>query len=409
MMRKLYTLGINAYMLGIRLAALTNPKARKWIDGRRQQDLKKITLVGRPVWIHCASVGEFEQGRPIMEWLKAKHPELPIVLSFFSPSGYEMRKGYPLADAVLYLPADLPKAIVPFLKAIDPRAAIFVKYEIWHNCLHMLEQSAVPTFLISAKFRPEQVYFSPWGKWFASTLKVFRHIFTQDLESSLLLKSIRIEDVSVSGDTRFDRVIQIASDSQQITGMDAFKAGQPLLIAGSTWPADEEKLVQWYHKQGQKSGWKLIIVPHEIDEKHLGSLQHLIPQAVRYSAPGWQNAQVVIFDTMGLLNRLYAHADIAYVGGGFGAGIHNVLEAAVYGCPVVFGPNHKKFGEAIGLIESGGAFGVADATGLYKALNMLCKNPQERDQIGQAAAQFVQRGAGATGHIAKALSESLSL
>lgn len=408
-MRWLYTVGVQVYGLGVRLASLWNPKARQWVEGRRA--LPEAGL-DRPVWIHCASVGEFEQGRPIIESLKARHPDLQILLTFFSPSGYNMRKDYPLAAAVTYMPLDTPKALRPFLEAYHPRLAIFVKYEVWHNAFHLLHQSGVPLVMASAKFRGDQVYFKPWGRWFARTLARTTHIFTQDENSAELLRQAGIAQVTCAGDTRFDRVSEIAEQQAAVADVAAFKDAGKLLVAGSTWPKDEEVLAHWWQKvQQTDSGWKLLIVPHELHPAHLAELQRTFPHAGRWSQGSFAESKVLIADVMGMLSRMYRYADVAYVGGGFGAGIHNTLEPAVFGCPVIFGPRHQKFDEARGLIKVGGGVAIAGKEEFATVMDGYTADADKRMAAGAAAAAFVQNGRGATqkvvGFIEKMIDQEL--
>lgn len=402
-MRQLYTLGVFIYGAAVRLAALWNPKAKLWVQGRRNKTFEN-KLPGRPLWIHCASTGEFEQGRPLIEGIKKARPTTPVLLSFFSPSGYEMRKDYPLADAVVYMPLDTPTGIRNFLEKYRPAGAVFVKYEIWHNCLRELRRREIPTYLVSAKFRKDQIYFKPYGAWFAASLKSFAGIFTQNSESKTLLEGIGCSEVTVAGDTRFDRVAEIAESNEAIAEMVQFKSDGTLIAAGSTWPTDEAMTADWWSRMSRSFPLtRLLIVPHEISVRHITELKKLFPEAETWSDGLRKNSRVLILDRMGLLSRVYRYADIAYIGGGFGTGIHNVLEPAVFGCPVIFGPRHQKFDEARGLIAAGGGFAVKDQHEFDKAVNKLLSETPFRLKSAEAAEEFVQKNRGASAKILNAL------
>ncbi len=365
-MRIIYTIGIWFYMLGVRVAALCgHEKARLMVSGWRTRiSIHNSQPSARVAWFHAASLGEFEQARPVLERYKELHPDCRIVVTFFSPSGYEVRKNYAQADAVLYLPPDLPGSVRRFLDAVKPSVAFFVKYEFWFNYLGELRQRGIPTYIFSAIFRPGQYFFKPWGRWYLLQLKeCFRHLFVQNEESLQLLKAHGIEHCSLAGDTRYDRVHQIATAAEGDATAEAFLQGYDgkVLVAGSTWPPDEQLLArlrdgkEWFPE-------RLIIAPHEIHEEHLRSIEALFPDSVRYSvlkdskAPN--DRKVLIIDNIGILSKLYRYADVAYIGGGFGVGIHNILEAVAYGKPVVFGPNWHKFQEAHDIIELGGGMTV---------------------------------------------------
>lgn len=407
-MRPLYTLVIKIYGAAIRVAALWNPKAKLRIDG--QQTLPAPGLPhSRPLWIHCASTGEFEQGRPLIEGIKKARPDTPILLTFFSPSGFEMRKDYPLADAVAYMPLDTPGRMRDFLDTYRPATAVFVKYEIWHNCLGELARRNTPTYLVSAKFRPDQIYFKPYGKWFARSLKGLTRIFTQNEESKTLLNAIGCSRVTVAGDTRFDRVAEIAETNEEVPEMAEFKGDGTLIAAGSTWPKDEELIARWWSKHaGRHPEVKLLIVPHEISAGHISELKKRFPDAVAWSDNPRNVARVLILDHMGLLSRVYRYADIAYIGGGFGAGIHNVLEPAVFGCPVIFGPRHEKFDEAKGLISAGGAFAAGGQEAFDDIVSELVSMSPFREKAGRIAGAFVRENRGASAKILDVLLEDKS-
>ena len=404
-MRHLYNFGIFIYTLAINIAALRNPKARLWVSGRKARPLP---LTERPVWMHCASLGEFEQGRPVLEMLGEQHPEIKILLTFFSPSGYEVRKSYQGADLVCYLPADTPGNVKRFLDTHNPRLAVFVKYEIWHNYIASLQKRSIPVFLIASKFRKDQVYFKPWGTWFTKTLMKFNHIFTQDEESRNLLSSVRVNSI-LAGDTRFDRVIAVSGGWKELSVADDFIKESKVLVAGSTWPADEEMLRDYLDANGEKYNLKLIVAPHETDNSHIGALQQKFRNAVLFS--DWKQDSgahnVLIIDKIGILNRLYHYGDICYIGGGFGAGIHNTLEAAVYGKPVLFGPKYEKFKEAVDLIGCGAGISVGNYHEFESAMNHWLESPEQMKRAGQSARQLVFANSGATKTIVTSINSFL--
>ncbi len=359
--------------------------------------------------MHCASLGEFEQGRPVLELIRAQHPEVKILLTFFSPSGYEIRKTYPGADLVCYLPADTPANVKKFLNTYNPRLAIFVKYEIWHNYIAALQGRSIPIFLISAKFRESQVYFKPWGTWFSKTLKMINHIFTQDEKSAELLSKVGVSS-TVAGDTRFDRVIAVCNEWKALPKIEAFTRGSAILVAGSTWPADEEILHTYLGSNAERYGIKLIVAPHETDKLHIRALQAKFHNSILFSE--WSAASVscnvLIIDTIGLLNKLYHYGDICYIGGGFGAGIHNTLEAAVYGKPIIFGPKYEKFKEAVDLIASGAAVSIANYSDFELTLNKWLKYPDGINEAGKAARNLVLTNGGATKTIVSSINSILN-
>lgn len=417
------------YFFLIRIAALLgHEKARKLVKGQaatlRRAEREWSALRGA-IWIHAASVGEFEQARPIIEKLRAEKPQRKIVITFFSPSGYEMRKNYDLADAVLYLPFATRRNVKRFIEALQPSMALFVKYEFWPAYLRELKKRKIRTYSISAIFRPKQLFFRPWGKTQLRLLNCFTHIFVQDTESENLLKAHGINHCSVAGDTRFDRVkeimeLQKTKADNRLTPVAQFVQGcDRVIIAGSTWPKDEQLLEQYMSQlqcQMANGQAKLILVPHEIDEVHLHFIFKLFQgRMVRYSyvvnnteltPESRQNilyhAQVLLIDTMGLLSSLYQFGQVAYVGGGFGVGIHNTIEAAVYGLPVIFGPNYLHFREAIGLIEAGAARSIKNYQELEQALNTAL---DQHAFIGAKASAYVESELGATSKIYREIFE----
>lgn len=405
----LYDLGTGLYHAAVRAAAPFVPKAHAWVDGRRglweRLETRKDALQGC-LWMHCASVGEFEQGRPVLEAIKAARPDLPVLLTFFSPSGYEAVKGFPLATHVDYLPPDSAAHAQRLVRTVRPAAAVFVRYEFWYHHLHALRQQGVPTFLASAVFRPGQPFFRWYGSTHRAMARSFTHIFTQDEASLRLLESIGIRSCSVAGDTRYDRVARIAAMNEDLPIATHFKGERPLIVCGSTWPADEE-LVLSAGVEG-----KYMVVPHELDEAHLAAVERGFPKPLaRWSeleggppehiaaVLGPEPRGTLLVDRMGLLSRLYRYADVAYVGGGFGDGIHSLLEATAWGVPVVFGPNNRKFIEARELVAVGAGFEVRDANGLRTVLHTLLTDTAARSKAAQAAKDHTRSRTGATERI----------
>lgn len=400
-MRFLYTFSISIYTLSIHLAALFLPKAAAWVKGRKHifdqlAQLKK-EKPGDYTWFHCASLGEFEQGRPLIEALRKKDPQARILLTFFSPSGFEVRKNYSEVDGVLYLPADFPSNASRFVKLLQPKAAFFIKYEFWFNYLNVLKKQKVPVYLISGIFREKQHFFRFYGSWFASQLKAFRFFFLQNQSSFSLLQSLGYSNCLVTGDTRFDRVSAIAAAVPEIPVITKFADNQPLFIAGSTWKEDEELLAI---SSLIEKGYKLVIAPHEIGSSHLQELIKRFEkwQPVRFSAASQvelKKSHVLIIDNIGMLSAIYRYATISYVGGGFGRGIHNLLEAAAHQVPVIFGPNHQKFAEASALILCGGGFEVQDKAGFEIVVTKL-QDGTFRQHAALAAGNYVKQNSGAT-------------
>ncbi len=401
-MTLLYNIAMLIYQSFIWLASkFNNNKATLFLSGRENVFalLEQKRLPGEHyVWFHAASLGEFEQGRPIMESLKNSHPEFKILLTFFSPSGYEVRKDYQGADIICYLPMDMSWNVKRFLDIVQPDCAIFIKYEFWMNYLLELKKRQIKTYIVSAIFRESQLFFRSYGGFYRRLLKSFTHLFVQNDESVRLLHSIGFDNVTKVGDTRFDRVADIAAKSNDLPIVQAFKSDAKVLIAGSSWPNDENILLPYFN---QNFPLKLIIAPHEIDEEHLQSIiSQLKRPYIRYSQATIENvkeADCLIIDCFGLLSSIYRYGEIAYIGGGFGVGIHNILEAAVYGIPVIFGPNYKKFQEAVDLIELGGAFSIADYTGFSRLMSdLLVDNSSLYASSAAVSNDYSQRNRGAT-------------
>lgn len=398
-MRILYTLGIRFYALAIKLASITNKKAAQWVEGRKnwKNKLQNAGDLEGCIWFHCASLGEFEQGRPLLEKLKSQYPQKPILLTFFSPSGYSIRKDYPLADYICYLPIDTPGNARRFMEIVKPDLVIFVKYEVWHNFFEEIARRKTPLLLISSIFRKDQIYFKPYGKWFRKALNRIYEIYTQNEESVDLLKEIGINHASLTGDTRFDRVIEIAENSRDIAELKTFTQGHITIVAGSTWPADEALLAK-YASANPEIRW--IIAPHEIHKDHINAILEKFPNGIKWSEKEKLNSQnTLVIDSIGLLSTLYKYGNIAYVGGGFGSGIHNTLEPAVYGIPILFGPAFEKFKEASDLESIDAAKPVKSYEDLEKILNTLITQKEIREKMGSNAGHYVSENAGATNKI----------
>lgn len=396
------------YFFILRIAAFFgHRKAKKLVAGQKAAltELREwvATLNGCQVlWFHAASVGEFEQARPIIESLHSELPFRKILLTFFSPSGYELRKDYPMVDKVTYLPFATRKNAKHLMEILPLEAAIMVKYEFWPAYLKALKAKKVPTYLISAIFRSNQLFFKPWGKAYRKLLYLFEHIFVQDQSSAELLKKYAIDNVTVAGDTRFDRVVEVRKQAKDLSVVERFAANaERVIVAGSTWPQDEEYFARYL---SERAGVKLVLVPHEIDAAHMQRIFHLFEgrymNYTRARLHGVEDVRVLLVDTIGLLSSIYRYGHVAYIGGGFGVGIHNTLEAAVYGIPVVFGPEWQKFREAHGLIDAGAAISVKNYQEFSNALDTAFDNQKT---MGQAAANYVNSECGATEIILKTL------
>lgn len=408
----MYDIAIHIYMLGVAVMSLFSKKVSKMWKGEHQTMslLRDNIKPGeRYVWFHAASLGEFEQGRPLMEELRARHPELKILLTFFSPSGYGVRKNYQGADIVCYLPLDTRRNARRFVETTKPVMAFFIKYEFWYNYLHELRRNDVPVFSVSSIFRPGQVFFRWYAKKYAEVLRCVTKFFVQNEESRLLLETLGITDVSVVGDTRFDRVMQVKASGKQLPIVDAFchgdgKESKKLFVAGSSWMPDETIFMKYFEG---RDDWKLIVAPHVISSDHIEAIEKLTQRrTVRYMQTTPEeaaSASCLIIDCFGLLSSVYGRADVTYVGGGFGVGIHNVLEAAVWGVPVIFGPNNQRFAEARGLISCGGGYEIVDDAAFRETMDRLDSDDTLRSTSGRSAAHFVESKAGATDTILRIL------
>lgn len=408
-----YSFAIFLYALIVRIISPFHKKARKMIVGHKETYnilRSKTDPNAEYVWFHAASLGEFEQGRPIIEAIKKDYPQYKILLTFFSPSGYDVRKDYPLADIVCYLPFDKKRNVKKFLGIIQPKMAIFIKYEFWYNFLNQLHKKNIPSYIVSAIFRKNQIFFRWYGKGMQRVLKLYTSLFVQDENSAQLLEKIGIsKNVQICGDTRFDRVIDICKQAKDIEIAEVFakkaaENNQTILVAGSSWPKDEDVFIPYFNTT---TDLKLIIAPHEIHESHLKYIEsNLKRPSIRYSqasSDNISNYDCIILDSFGMLSSIYRYGQIAYVGGGFGVGIHNVVEPAVYSMPVIFGPNFKKFIEAIGLIEQGGGYSVDNFDTFRGLMDEFLQYPETLQTAGQHAGNYVQSKSGAVERVIKEL------
>ena len=416
----IYNLIIYLYLLGVAVYSRFNEKVRKMWRGERDAFRvlrEKVDPNAQYVWFHAASLGEFEQGRPLMEQLRRDYPEYKILLTFFSPSGYEVRKNYEGADIICYLPLDTITNARRFLRTIRPVMAFFIKYEFWYNYLHILKHRGVPVYSVSSIFRPDQVFFKWYGRQYGRVLHCFTHFFVQNEISKELLAKIGITDVSVVGDTRFDRVLQIKEAAKQLPIVEEFisrseecgvrSENSHVFVAGSSWLPDEEIFIKYFNQHPE---WKLIIAPHVIGEDHLRQIEKLLEgrKVLRYTSltshlSPLTSYDVLIIDCFGLLSSIYRYGDVAYVGGGFGVGIHNLLEAAVWDVPVFFGPNNQKFQEAQGLKKSGG-FEISNYEDLARQMDRFAADAEELKAQGKKAGSFVESLSGATAKVLASIS-----
>ena len=406
----MYSLAIHFYAFIIEVIAPFHKKARIMRLGQWKTNSilrEKIDRNAKYIWFHASSLGEFEQGRPMMEKIKAEHPEYKILLTFFSPSGYEVRKNYNGADVICYLPFDTPYRVKKFLNLANPSIAVFIKYEFWGNYLQELKHRNIPVYIISSIFRRDQLFFQWFGYPYRKMLYCFTHLFVQDDRSAALLKEFGITNVTVTGDTRFDRVLDVRNQARELSPVEHFvceggKEKKLTLVAGSSWPQDEEILIPYFNEHPEM---KLIIAPHEIHREHLMYIESLLKRpSVRLSDVFHDQSlaegkDCLIVDSFGLLSSIYRYGTIAYIGGGFGAGIHNTLEAAVYGIPVLFGPKYHKFKEAKDLIKVGGGFSVSDKQSFCEKMDELLTYHEVLEAAGESAGQFVNGNAGATDKI----------
>ena len=402
----MYNIVMYLIQFGIAVASLFNKKASKMWHGERQAVKilrEKVDSQAQYIWFHAASLGEFEQGRPLIERIHRDYPQYKILLTFYSPSGYEVRKDYAGADIITYMPVDTITNARRFLRTVRPVMAFFIKYEFWYNFLHILKHRGVPTYSVSSVFRPEQLFFKWYARGYAGVLKCFTHFFVQNDISKELLAKLGIKDVDVVGDTRFDRVLQIKEAAKELPIVDSFvgkENKQKVFVAGSSWPPDEDIFIKFFNEH---KDWKIIIAPHVIGEDHLKQiLSKLERKTVRYTKTTQEkaaNAECLVVDCFGLLSSIYNYGDVAYVGGGFGVGIHNVLEAGVWDMPVVFGPNNKHFIEALDLIDAGGGFEITDYESFSVIMNKFIKDEAYLRASGEKAGAFVASKTGVSDKI----------
>lgn len=411
-MSLIYNLVIFCYLGFIYLISLFNKKAKQWIKGRKNLFEKILRNIGTGkdiIWFHAASLGEFEQGRPVIEAFRQMNPSYKILLTFFSPSGYEIRKNYTGADYIYYLQIDTKINAIRFIRLVKPKMVIFIKYEFWFNYISELHHQQIPLFIISAIFRKDQHFFKWYGGWFKKKLEKITYFFVQDQNSLELLKSIGINQVMISGDTRFDRVFELSKKNVNFPIIERFSAGKKILLLGSSWPPDEE-LVQKVTEN--RDNLKIIIAPHEVHESRIVSLENKFShlQPLRYSKADESSvskAGILIIDTIGILSGLYRYCDIAFIGGGFGKGIHNILEAVTFGKPVIFGPNYHKFKEAVDLIHRGGAFSISHKDEFSAILDRLLNNDDFYKERSDICVAFIEQNRGATNLILKKISQYL--
>lgn len=406
-MRSLYTIGIVAYSMLAKIVSLFNTKAKAWVNGRKNSEIYKLAAgeTSREwIWFHAASLGEFEQGRPLIEAIKSLFPEKKILLTFFSPSGYEVRKNYDLADRVEYLPHDTISNAKRLISTYGFEMVFFIKYEFWFNYMYLLYINKIPLYFISARFRQDQHFFSWYGWWFRKQLGYVSTFFIQDENSAKLLRSISLSNYVVTGDTRFDRVFRLSRQQNPLPQVEKFVADRKVFVVGSSWPADEELLIPVIAQL--PDDYAVILAPHDVSEKHIKAIESQLQVSyTRYSAPSNEKTKVLVIDNVGLLSQLYRFAQFAYVGGGFGQNIHNIQEAVAYGCPVFFGPNHKNFTEALDLVRLGGAFAVGAKTDLLKIVNKFIQDDVFRQSASDVCRRYVEESIGATDKVMKSVFE----
>ena len=407
-----YNTGIFTFQFLLRLVAPFNRKARQWVDGRQDWQVhlsaKLAKNSGNPIaWFHAASFGEFEQGRPVIEAFRAQYPRYKILLTFFSPSGYEVQKNYNGADYIVYLPADTPDNAQQFVTLVKPKITFFIKYEFWYNYLHELKSANVAIISFSAIFRPSQLFFRPWGSFYRNLLRYFDHILVQNQESIDLLASIGITTGMKAGDTRFDRVAQVAAARKEIPLAAAFKNDQPVLVVGSAWPEDMNVLITFLNTF--TSPLRIVIAPHEIHDDEIERWRRQLNKpSVRFSQanePEIRNAEVLFIDNVGMLSSLYQYGEFAYIGGAFKQGLHNILEAATFGMPLFFGPAYATYQEAVDLVKEGAAFPVSTPAELTSAFT---KQYLDRSEAAQISHDYVQRNIGATAQVMKVVEQIMN-
>lgn len=405
-MRLLYTMGISLYAFGVRVAALFNGKAKLMVAGWGKT-MGKLAMApvgqGKTAWFHASSLGEFEQARPVIEAFRQQYPDYKVCLTFFSPSGYEVRKDYPLADFVCYLPMDTRDNARRFINLLHPTVAFSVKYDYWFNYLEQLRMRQIPTYIFSAIFRPDQYFFKDYGRWFLKHLqRCFTHIFVQNEESLHLLQQHGVMQCSIAGDTRFDRVNAVAHETEGNGAVEDFirkNPGRKVIVAGSSWEPDEELLARYF--EAHKEQMTLIVAPHVIAESHLSDIEQRLfagHRTTRYShlAEAAEESLILLIDNIGMLAQLYRYADVAYIGGGFGHGIHNILEAVTYGKPVVFGPKYRKFQEGCDMVAQGGGFSIGNYRQLAETLDRLMGDEEAYRQAAETCKAYIHHNLGST-------------
>jgi 3-deoxy-D-manno-octulosonic-acid transferase len=403
-MRWLYNLGILGYYLLVKIVSIRNEKARKWIEGRKNIfiRLRETIQPGEPIfWFHVSSLGEFEQGRPVIELIKEQKPEYKILLTFFSPSGYELRKDYKYADYIFYLPLDTKRNAKQFIDIVKPEKVFFVKYEFWYNFLIQLKEASIPTYIFSALFRPSQLFFKPWGKWYLKAIATYEHIFVQNRESFETLHRFGFDNVTICGDTRLDRVGEIADSAPRLDKLEIFCCGQKVIIAGSTWKEDEDLFIPYLNKC--QSDVKFVIAPHEVNPQSLERIGNALEKPyVFYSTATPEElakAAVLIVDGYGYLISIYRYGLLAYVGGGFTSGIHSILEPAVFGMPVIFGPDYQKFQEAHDMLKLGAASCIKNYEEFESQMDSYRLNPEKLLLASNIACGYISKNRGASEEI----------
>lgn len=413
-MNIIYTQFIKLYGFAVKLAANFNPKAKLWVDGRRDWQSKMSDAIfpkDRIIWVHCSSLGEFEQGRPVMEKIRENYPNHKLAVSFFSPSGYEVRKDYQGADYIFYLPLDTPKNAKDLIRILNPEILILVKYEYWYNLLSELSKQNIKVIVISAVIKENSLFFKSWASGFREIISKIDHFFVQDKDSRNLLNAIQINQVTIAGDTRFDRVKEIRESHQALDFVNDFKVNSKLIVVGSSWPDDEKILVEFINEY-LPDDWKVIFAPHNIIDKQIQNLANGLEKKVsilsKSKADEINTSQILIVDKIGVLTQIYAYSDLSYVGGGFTkTGVHNTLEPAVFGVPIVFGPNYSNYFEAIDLVEISAAISYSDKTEFFEIMLQLLPNEKERNSRGKAAYEYIQSKPNATELILKYLKEMI--